>query len=121
MPLVQLLIIHNSGLFVKAALIHGDKLEGKRVLAASGYYTAEEIINTFSNVTGKEAVFVQVTPGQFKASLPEAVAQEFLENHLFIEDPGYFLGEPLDESLKLLDSKPTDWREYVKRNASAWP
>lgn len=109
-----------AGLFVTAAIVHGDKLEGKRLLAASAYYSAEEVVDTFSAVTGKKAVFVQVTPDQFKASLPDVVAQEFLENHLFIEEPGYYLGEPLDESLKLLDSKPVDWATFVKKNASAW-
>lgn len=108
------------GLFVRAALKNLDKFEGKHVLAAAAYYTPEEIVDTFSKVTGKKAVFVQVTPEQYKAPLPEAVAQEFLENQLFVEDPGYYLGESLDDSLKLLDSKPTTWAEFVERNAAAW-
>ena len=77
-------------------------------------------MDTFSAVTGKKAVFVQVTPDQFKAALPDAIAQEFLENHLFIQDPGYYHGESLDESLNLLDARPTDWAEFVMRNSSVW-
>ncbi|RHZ66421.1 hypothetical protein CDV55_106805 [Aspergillus turcosus] len=110
----------DTGLFVRAALKNMDKLKGKHVLAAAAYYTPEEIVDTFSKVTGKKAVFVQVTPEQYKASFPETVAQEYLENHLFVEDPGYFLGESLDDSLKLLDSKPTTWAEFVEKNAAAW-
>ncbi|RHZ62451.1 NmrA/HSCARG family protein [Aspergillus thermomutatus] len=110
----------DTGLFVRAALKNLDKLEGKHVLEATAYYTPVEIVDTFSKVTGKKAAFVRVTPEQYKASLPEAVAQEYLENHLFVEDPGYFLGESLDDSLKLLDSKPTTWAEFVKKNAAAW-
>lgn len=108
------------GLFVKAAIKHADQLTGKQLLAASGYYTAEEVLKTFSEVSGKKATLVQVTPDQYKAALPASIAEELLENHLFIEDPGYFLGEPLDETLKLLDSKPTDWAQFVKKNISAW-
>ncbi|PGH15380.1 hypothetical protein AJ80_05564 [Polytolypa hystricis UAMH7299] len=110
----------DTGLFVKACLKNADKLQGKRILEASEYLTAEEIIDTFSKVTGKKAAFIQVTPEQYKASLPEAVAEEYLENQLFVEEPGYFLGKSLDDSLKLLESKPTTWAEFVKKNAAAW-
>ena len=108
------------GLFVKAALKHGDQLKNKQILAAAKYYTPEEIVDTFSQVTSKKAVFVQVSPEQYKASLPPAIAEEYLDNQLFVEEPGYFLGEPLEPSLKLLDSKPTTWAEFVQKNVSAW-
>lgn len=96
-----------TDLFVKGVLKNTDKLEGKQVLEATDYYTPEEIVDTFSKVTRKKAVFIKVTPKQYKEYLPEAIAEEHLENQLFVEDPGYFLGESLDDSLKLLDSKPT--------------
>ncbi|CAG8901777.1 unnamed protein product [Penicillium egyptiacum] len=92
----------------------------KRILAAVKYYGPEEIVDTFSKVTGKKAVFSKVAPEEYKASLPPAMADEYLENHLFVEEPGYYLGEPLEPSLRLLDAKPTTWEEFVKRNASAW-
>ncbi|KAH9203996.1 hypothetical protein DL95DRAFT_398871 [Leptodontidium sp. 2 PMI_412] len=111
---------NDTGLFVKATLKNADKMEGKQVLEATGYYTPEEIVDTFSKVTGKKAVFIKVTPQQYLASLPEAIAEEYLENQLFVEEPGYFLGESLDPSLKLLDAKPTSWADFVKKNASAW-
>lgn len=109
-----------SGLFVKPALKDPAALNGKQILAAARYYNAEEIVAAFTEVTGKNAVFIHVTPKQYKASLPEAVAEEFLENHLLIESPGYFLGQSLDESLKLLDAKPTSWEDYLKKHAAEW-
>lgn len=105
---------------MKAILKNSDSLQGKQILEASDYYTAEEIVATFSKVTGKRAVFIRVTPEQYKASLPEKVAQEYLENQLFIEDPGYYLGKSLEPSLKLLDSKPTSWAEFVEKNSASW-
>lgn len=108
-------------MFVKAALKNLDSLNGKQVLGAADYYTAEEIVNIFAEVTGKKAVFIQVSPEQYKAVLPPAVAQEFLENQLFVEDPGYYLGESLEPSLKLLDANPTTWAAFVKKNAEVWP
>lgn len=110
----------DTGLFVKAAIKHATQLKNKQILSAEKYYTPEEIVDAFSQVTGKKAVFVQVTPDQYKASLPPTMAQEFLENQQFVEDPGYYLGEPLEPSLNLLDSAPTTWPEFVKKNVSAW-
>ncbi|KAE8378919.1 hypothetical protein BDV26DRAFT_280683 [Aspergillus bertholletiae] len=110
----------DTGLFVTAAIKHASELNGKQILAAAGYYTAEEIVNIFTKETGKKAVFVSVSADQYKAVLPPPVAQEFLENHLLIESPGYFLGQSLDESLKLLDAKPTSFADFVKKNAHAW-
>lgn len=105
---------------MKAALKHGDKLNNKQILAAAKYYTPEDIVETFSKVSGKQAVFIQVSPEQYEASFPPAVAKEYLENQLFVEDPGYYLGEPLEPSLNLLDSKPITWAEFVKNNISVW-
>ncbi|KAH3001911.1 hypothetical protein KXV73_001772, partial [Aspergillus fumigatus] len=110
----------DTGLFTKVALKHAGELKNKQVLAASAYYTPQEIVDTFSRVTGKKASFVQVSADQYKASLPPAIADEYLENQLFVEEPGYYLGEPLEPSLKLVDSKPTTWEEFVKKNVSAW-
>ena len=39
-----------------------------------------------------------------------------LENHLFVEEPGYYNGEGLEWSLGLLDGKPTTWKEYLERS-----
>ncbi|GAB1208948.1 hypothetical protein APSETT445_007713 [Aspergillus pseudonomiae] len=110
----------DTGLFVKAVIKHASELNGKQVLEAAGYYTAEEIVKIFTEVTGKKAVFVSVSADQYKAVLPPPVAQEFLENHLLIESPGYFLGQSLDESLKLLDAEPTSFADFVKKNVDAW-
>lgn len=105
---------------MKAAIKHADRLTNKQILAAAQYYTPEEIVDTFSRVSGKKAVFIQISSEQYKAALPPAVAEEFLENQLFVEEPGYYLGEPLEPSLKFLDSRPTTWSEFVQKNVSAW-
>ena len=82
-------------------------------MGAENYYTPSQIVAEFSEVTGKKAVFVQVTPDQYVAALPPPVAQVFLESHLFIEEPGYFNGAGLEESLDILEEKPTSWKEFV--------
>ncbi|CAI7667964.1 hypothetical protein CBS147355_9703 [Penicillium roqueforti] len=110
----------DTGLFVKAALKHKGQLKNHQILAAAKYYTPQEIVDIFSRVSGKKAVFIEVNAEQYQASLPPAIALEYLENQLFVADPGYYLGESLEPSLKLLDSAPTTWDEFVKKNVSAW-
>ncbi len=103
---------------MKAAIKNAAALNGKRVLAATDYYTPERIVAEFEEVTGKKAAFVQLSPEQYKSHLPAAVAEEMLENHLFIEDPGYFNGASLKESLDLLEEKPTTWKEFVNKSGA---
>lgn len=105
---------------MKATMKHAGELKNKRILAATKYYTPEEIVEIFSRVSGKKAVYIQVSNEQFMATLPSNVAPEHLDNQLFIEDPGYYLGEPLEPSLKLLDSKPVTFEDFVRKNLSAW-
>lgn len=66
-------------------------------------------------MTGEKTAFMQVSPEQYHGYLPANVAQEMLETHLFIENPGYYAGESLEESLQLLEEKPTTWKEFVER------
>lgn len=54
--------MYPLGLFVKAAKKHRDQLKDKRILAAVKYYGPEEIVDTFTKVTGKKAVFSKVSP-----------------------------------------------------------
>jgi len=47
------------------------------------------------------------------------MGKEMLENHLFIEEPGYYAGRSLEESRELLKSvglKPTTWEEFLVKN-----
>jgi len=46
------------------------------------------------------------------------MAEEMLENHLFIENPGHFNGASLKESLDLLEERATTWKEFVKKSSA---
>lgn len=103
---------------MKAAIKNSADFNGKRIFAATDYYTPERILAEFEEVTGKKATFVQVSAEQYKSSLPEFMAEEMLENHLFIENPGYYNGASLGESLSLLEEKPTTWKEFIKKSGA---
>jgi len=57
----------------------------------------------------------------FKSFMPPAAAQELLENMFLLEDPGYYAGADLSETLSLLDQKPITWKGFVEANKSRWP
>lgn len=46
------------------------------------------------------------------------MAEEMLENHLFIEKPGYYNGAELKESHNVVDGKLVSWEEFIKKSSS---
>lgn len=70
-------------------------------------------------MTGNKATFTSVDSETYTSFFPSPMGLEMLENHLFIEKPGYYAGRSLEESRELLKSvglKPTTWEEYLVRN-----
>ncbi|KAH8152588.1 uncharacterized protein LAJ45_03429 [Morchella importuna] len=110
----------DTGKFI-AAILSSDyaKPRGKQVLGASGWFTPNEIITTFEEVTGQPAKYVQLPEEVFRGFLPEAFATEMLENFALIRDYQYYgpnAKESLEESLKILNQPPTSFKEFVQRN-----
>ena len=103
---------------MKPALKRPKDFNGKQILAATDYYDVERIIADFKEATGKTITFFQITPEKYSSFLPEAIAQEMLENHLFVESPGYYNGVSLAETLEALEDKPTSWKDYVAKTAA---
>ena len=94
----------DTGKFVKGILTHRDEVLGKRVLAATDYYTCKEIVDAFGEVKkedGKDSHFVQISEQVFKDSLggmPDRGKHEMYENMLFMTDFGYYGKAGLGES-----------------------
>ncbi|KAI9681821.1 MAG: hypothetical protein M1829_000566 [Trizodia sp. TS-e1964] len=118
----------DTGKFVKAILTHRASTLNKNIHAATAYYSAAQVVEEFKEVKVEEAAkgakFVQVPAEAFKDSLKQAgmsarAQEEMLQNMQFMTDYGYFGKASLDESLAILDEKPTTWKEYVAR-APAW-
>lgn len=102
-----------------AAIKNRSKVLNKQIFATADYYTPSRIISEFKEVTGKKATFISVDANTYKSFLPEPMADEMLENHLFIEEPGYYAGQDIHESLDLLSGvglEPTTWKEFLERN-----
>lgn len=91
-------------------------------MASADYYTPTQILADFEAVTGKKTRYVEVDAETYKGFLPASVADELLENHMFIEEPGYYNGRGLEDSKRLLSGlglKTTSWKEYVQKDKEA--
>ncbi|KAH6871630.1 hypothetical protein B0T10DRAFT_590832 [Thelonectria olida] len=110
---------NDTGKFAVAAIKHYPSSVNERILAATEYYTPARIMSEFSEAIGKPAVSVQIPAEVFKSFLPHA-AQELLENMLLLEEPGYYNGADLSESLSRLSEKPTTWKQFVEQNKDQW-
>lgn len=96
----------DAGKFIKGILLHREDLLGKRVLAATDYYTLNEIVRDFHDGTkeGVTAKTVTVSEAEFKDALghmPEKGKVEMYENMVFMTDYGYYGKEPLEDSQKV--------------------
>ena len=58
-------VSNNLGVFAVAALNHPEKTRGKYIDVRSDLLTFEEVLKVWSEVTGKDAVYVNVEPEAF--------------------------------------------------------
>ena len=98
----------DTGKFVKGILTHQDSTLGKRVLAATDYYTPTQVMSMFRELFPKagDAKFVQASEEDYKAALaaggmPPKAQQELYENMAFMKEFGYYGKASLDESLSV--------------------
>ncbi|PON28865.1 hypothetical protein TGAM01_v201973 [Trichoderma gamsii] len=120
-PLID--IEADMGKYVVATIKERENVLGKQILAAADYYTPTRILAEFEEVTGRKANFVKLDADTFTSFFPSPFGVEMLENHLFIEEPGYFAGKSLDESLDLLRKvglKPATWKQFLAKNKAAF-
>ncbi|PTB36159.1 uncharacterized protein TrAFT101_000125 [Trichoderma asperellum] len=120
-PLID--IEADMGKYVIASIKQREDVLGKQILAAADYYTPARMLAEFEEVTGGKTNFVKLDADTFKSFFPSPMGVEMLENHLFIEEPGYYAGKSLSESLDLLNKvglKPTTFKEFLVKNKAAF-
>ena len=96
----------DTGKFVKGILLNREKTLGKRIYAATDYYTIDEIVKEFREqypVAGEGTKSVELPYGDYKAALgkaglPEESKVDLLENMRPMAEFGYYGGALLKES-----------------------
>ncbi|KAK4502017.1 hypothetical protein PRZ48_007828 [Zasmidium cellare] len=121
MPLID--IGSDAGLFVAAILLQLPESLNKRVVASGGYVNPEEAVATFTEVTGKKAVYNNLGWDLWSSFLPPKAKEEMTGNWQLIYNPGYYAGEPenaIEEGHALVAKaglrKPYSWKEFVADN-----
>jgi len=76
--------------FIGAILAEPEKYQGKRICAASGWYTMEDVAAAMSRSTGQQVVSKEVAAKEFKDTLPHAVQGIFMEAFAFYREFDYF-------------------------------
>ncbi len=82
-----------------------------------------EILDAFKRAfpeAGRTARYVVVPHDKYlealrAAGLPPHGAEEMLENMRLLDEFGYYGGESLDETHKLVEDKLTTWDEHMKK------
>ncbi|OIW24042.1 NmrA-domain-containing protein [Coniochaeta ligniaria NRRL 30616] len=113
----------DTGKYIKAAVLHRDEVLGRHILGATSYMTLGEIVDAFRKAypeAGKTAgyaelphdLYVKILTG---TGMPEFAAVELLENMRLLKEYGYYGGESLDETHKLVEDKLTTWEEFMRK------
>lgn len=124
---IPLFDVHNTGIWVKAIVRKRDQLLGKRILGATKYTTPKEVVDGFKQAfpeAGKAASFFSMPHEMFlqvaqdSMGVPDWAAEGILEMMRLVNEGGYFGFEPLEESLAVLEDKPTAWVDFLKKNGA---
>ncbi|KAI1385807.1 NmrA-like family-domain-containing protein [Hypoxylon trugodes] len=115
----------DTGKYIKAIVHNRDALPGNRFLGATAYITAAEVLEGFKRVfpeAGKTARYFQMSEQMFRDYLeakgtPDCIITELYENMKLLETFGYYGGEPLDTTAKLVEDHLTTWEEYARNVA----
>ncbi|KAI9724592.1 MAG: hypothetical protein M1828_003615 [Chrysothrix sp. TS-e1954] len=110
----------DAGKFVKAALAAGPTAQ--RVLASAAYYTPAQLLSDFAKVypnAAKGATYNEVTADQFKGALmgsgmPESGAVDLTGNMTWIGEYGYYHGDDLEPSKRMVREGLTSWEEFIR-------
>lgn len=119
----------DTGKYIKAAVLNRDKVLGKQILGATEYMTLEGLVDAFKKVfpeAGKTARYEQVSDethraGMLQSGMPEFVVEDLMENFEMFRRFGYYFGESLDETHKLVEDKLTTYEEFLRKPTSGFP
>ena len=117
LPLVDIL---DTGVYIAPLLLNPDKYNGKIFASATAFYSTKEIIDTFTRVTGRKLIYVDVkSPEEMNKAMPPEMAKVLADLRGVLIEYGLF-GPSGKKDLtwthaQLKDSL-TSWEEFVRRD-----
>jgi hypothetical protein len=115
---IPLLEVTDTGKFIGPVLLSDpSKYHGKTLTAATAFYTAQEIVDTLSKVSGKK---VSLPSGPIDhGDIPDDVKRLVVRTEAVVNKYPYFgPGGPagLEWTLAQMDEKPITWEEFLVKN-----
>ncbi|KAK5096740.1 hypothetical protein LTR70_002891 [Exophiala xenobiotica] len=102
-----------------AILREPGKYEGKTICAATRMYSLKEIAAALSKSTGKNVVYKQVSNEEFANSLPDVLADLFVDYFGYINDYGYYgpgTVEKVEWAAKQARGKLSTLEEFLEKH-----
>ena len=106
--LIPLIDIDDIGQYLQPFLDNPEKYNQKSLTAATGFYTPEQMCETWTRVTGYDVRFEGSFDGQEKDVTMQDTNQD---------SPYYGAGskDALDWTLAQMEEAPSDWNSFVQR------
>lgn len=108
----------DYGMFVRVAIESDEFAKGGEIYTASEELSVDEVVEQWSEVTGKKITYNELTPDAFKDRLkafgaPDFLLDIFTDNFIGFSEVGYYGGRPCFPVDKL-PRKTRTWKEFAK-------
>jgi hypothetical protein len=116
-PMIE--VAADTGKWIGAMISQPEKYNGKFLAAATRTYSANEMVEIISKVSGKTVKYFQVPPEQFIKFLPENLALNVCQMNQYFEEFGYYGPEQkeiVEWTAKQALGKLTTLEEYLENN-----
>lgn len=111
--------ITDTGKFVTPILLNPDKYNGKSFTCATAFYTAIQLVEGWTKMTGKQVTYEQIDLEKKQGTLTEEMHQQLKKSRGLINVWGYFGPKGKDHlqwTLAQLEEKPKTWEDFVRDN-----
>ncbi|KAL9039863.1 MAG: hypothetical protein Q9214_004705 [Letrouitia sp. 1 TL-2023] len=117
--LLPLIDISDTGKYLAPILLEPEKHHHRTFTAATAFYSLQQIVETWSQVTGRIVTFVPKPAGSVSAGMTPEMIKVQNESAGLIKDYQYYgpTGpKDLEWTLDQIKEPLTTWEEFVKKN-----
>ena len=117
--LLPLIDITDTGKYLAPVLFDSNKYNHKTFTAATAFYTPQQMIDAWTNVTGQKVIFTHRSDGASMGGLPPYMAKSLTAGSGLIGDYSYYgpTGKKdLEWTLAQMNEEVTSWEDFVRAN-----
>jgi hypothetical protein len=117
--------ITDTGKFLAPILLNPQKYNGKSFACATAFYTPLQLVDGWTNVTGKKVTYQQaIDVNQAKGNLTKEMHKVLKESRGLISKYSYFGPngrQDLEWTLAQMTETPNIWEDFVRANEPWFP